>query len=110
MANRRGRIVEFLVLPLIVGLVIAAIPFVVTFFPKPDQEVTYSVDGPTSYLTPDAVQGLNVTVDGRPIQALYSLKVAIWNSGKSPVLDVPVRIDLDGSPSAHPAVFSVRHE
>jgi hypothetical protein len=99
---------DFLLLPLIVGLIVALVTFGLPRILGDKLELSYEIDGPTRYLSDPAVRSMEVSVNGTPVEDIVSYRVKIWNSGGSPIRGLPVRIVLKGEESEI-SILAVSH-
>ena len=82
---------NLLIVPLIVGLIIAIVAFLLPQLFKDEKEVSYTIEGPTSYLDDPALGSITIEVNEVKIEHLVAYKVRIWNSGDLPLKNLPVR-------------------
>lgn len=82
-----------LVVPLLVGAVLAVWEFVLPAFFGPRNELSFTVEAPQS------IEGLKLNIENVPIGALYVYKVRLWNSGGNALKSLPVLLRFDSSPS-----------
>jgi hypothetical protein len=80
---------DTLLIPIVVGIVIAIATYFLPKLFEKGREVSYTVDGPTTYIT-QQMQGVVVTVNGTPVPTLFITRVRIWNSGKDALENLPV--------------------
>jgi len=83
---------DFLVLPLVVGLIVSGVTFGFSKILADKNELSYEIDSPTNYLNDPAVKRINVSVDGKPVKDIVAYRVRLWNSGDKPIKNIPVRI------------------
>jgi len=83
---------DLLAIPLVVGLILATVAVAIDNFTSEEAELSYSVEGPTSLVGRSTLQGLEVAVNGAPVEELVGYQVRIWNSGDKPLRSVPVRV------------------
>jgi hypothetical protein len=100
---------DFLLIPLVVGLIIAVFIFGLPKIFEKGKQLSYEIDGPTTYLDKRSIGNVPVTVDGVPISILFSYKVRLWNSGDQPLKNLPVLVLFETELSGF-KIFSVRHE
>ncbi len=82
---------DLLLIPIIVGIIVALVTFVIPRMFDKDKELSYSINLPNEYLDQDAVGSLKIEVNGVPTSALYDYKVSVWNSGDIPLKKIPIR-------------------
>lgn len=83
---------DFLILPLVVGLIVATVTFGLPKLFSEKTELSYEIDGPIRYLNDPAVKGIEVSVSGKTVNDIVAYRVRIWNSGGKPIKKIPVRI------------------
>lgn len=72
------------------------------------KQLSYSVDGPITYFDTGSVGILNLKVNDVATDALVGYRVRIWNSGSTPLKDIPIRFIFDsGKEDFH--VFQSMH-
>lgn len=92
MANKEAkRWQDLLIIPLIVGLIVAFVQFGLPKFFEKNTQLSYSIEGPITYIEPKALGKSTVEVNGIPTSYLYAYKVRIWNSGDLPLRNLPIR-------------------
>ena len=99
---------DLLLIPIVVGIIVALVTFVIPSFFDKDKELSYSINLPTEYLDHEAVGSLKIEVNGVPTSALYDYRVKVWNSGDIPLKDIPIRFVFNTKEKDF-QVFSVRH-
>jgi hypothetical protein len=100
---------DILLIPLIVGLFIALFTYLLPKFFDKGKEISYTVEGPTSYVNQQAYGAVTITVNGVTTPSLFAYKVRLWNSGGSPIKDLPVRFSFNPGGSSF-QVFNVVHD
>lgn len=99
---------DLLIIPLVVGIVIIfASLFLSKLFEK-SNELSYILEGPTTYIDPNTIAGIKVEIEGVPSSSLIAYKVRMWNSGGSPLKNVPVLFAFEPSDSTF-KIFSITH-
>jgi hypothetical protein len=93
-AVRTRRVWELLIIPLVVGIILAVVTFVIPRILEVGKRLSYSIDKPTDYLS-ERLQGVTIQVNGFPTSNLFVVKVRIWNSGSAALKDVSVLFDFD---------------
>jgi hypothetical protein len=97
------------VVPIVVGVsLLLATYFLPKLFEK-GKRISYSVDGPTAYVDPEAASAAKITVGGVETPNIYGYKVRIWNSGGYPLTALAVRFVFD-TKDQNFKVFSVTHD
>lgn len=100
---------DILLIPLIVGLVVAFFTYVLPKWLEKGMEISYSIDGPTSYVNQHALGNVTIQVNGVSTPRLFAYKVRLWNSGGHALKDLPVRFTFDPQNDTF-QVFNVSHE
>lgn len=85
-----SRLSELLIYPLIVGLVVAFFSYGLPKLTEKKKKITFSVEQPISYISPDKTGDIEVKIGGVPIKYLHSYTVKIENVGNSAVSDLPI--------------------
>jgi hypothetical protein len=99
---------NLLFIPLLVGILVAFFTFLVPKLFENKNELSYSLDGPTTYIDPNTVSGIKVEIEGVPSSSLVAYRVRVWNSGSSPLKNVPVLFAFKPSDSTF-KIFSITH-
>jgi len=100
---------DILLIPLIVGLFIALFTYLLPRFFDKGKEISYTIEGPTSYVNQQAAGAVTITVNGVTTPSLFAYKVRLWNSGSSPIKGLPVRFSFNPGGSGL-QVFNVVHD
>jgi len=100
---------DLLFIPLIVGLIVALFTFGLPKLFEKEKQITYEIDGPTTYLDKQSIGNVSVVVNGVPTSNLFSYKIHLWNSGDQPLKNLPVLVLFETELSEF-KIFSVRHE
>ena len=102
---------DLLFIPLIVGLIVAAFTFGLPKLFEKEKQITYEIDGPTTYLDKQSIGNVSVVVNGVPTLSLFSYKVRLWNSGDQPLKNLPVLVLFETElVLGEFKIFSVGHE
>lgn len=103
---------DLVVIPMVVGLVLAVITFVLPALFEKENELTYIVEAPSVYFDKDTVGSLKVQINGIKTESLVAYKARFWNSGDMPLENLAVRYVFDGFSPSDPNfnVFAVSHE
>lgn len=99
---------DFLILPLVVGTIVAAFTFSLPHVIAKKKELSYAVDGPIGHLDDPAIGHVEIQVNGQKVSDLVAYKAHIWNSGDEPLKELPVRFVFDTS-SNNFVIFSTSH-
>jgi hypothetical protein len=100
---------DLLVIPLVVALAGAVFTYVIPKLSEKRSELSYSLDGPTSYVNQQAVGNITIQVNGASTSRLFAYKVRLWNSGGLPLRDLPVRFTFEAQNESF-LIFNVNHE
>jgi hypothetical protein len=100
---------DLLVVPLIVGLIIAMATYLLPKLFEKGKELSYSIESPTSIIDRAAFPEMLIQINGETIQNVYAIKVKVWNSGKDPIKNIPVRIYLNPNGGTF-RILSIKHE
>lgn len=96
-------------IPLIIAVLAAIFTYLLPKFLEKGKELSYLVDGPTSYINQQAIGNISISVNGVSTSRLYAYKVRLWNSGGSPLKEVPVRFSFNPQHQGF-QIFNVSHE
>jgi len=99
---------DLLIIPIIVGIIVAFATFVIPRGFDKDKELSYSIDLPTNYLDQETLGSLKIEVNGVPVSALYDYKIKVWNSGDVPLKNIPIRIVFNSKENDF-QILSVKH-
>jgi hypothetical protein len=100
---------DLLVIPLVVALAGAVFAYVIPKLSEKRSELSYSLDGPTSYVNQQAVGNITIQVNGASTSRLFAYKVRLWNSGGISLRDLPVRFTFESQNESF-LIFNVNHE
>src|SRR5689334_2826750 len=89
---------DLLLVPLLVGLIIATFTIGLPRLLEKRRELSYEIDGPTPAFSSSVLRGVTVSANGVRVDQLFSYRVRIWNSGGIALKDVPVRLVLSSQP------------
>lgn len=98
---------DLIVLPVMVGFAVTFFAFVLPILFPARIEISYYVQGPTRYLTDNkGAPPRPSRIDCAPGTILVGFEAILWNSGKTPLENIPVTIRFaGGSP-----LFRVLHD
>lgn len=97
------KIYKYLLIPLIVGLIIAIIQFGLPYFFGDKKELTYTIFEPITYFDKNSVGELNIVIDGIESNALFSNQIILENTGQIPLKNIPITIHF----SAQDTLFKI---
>jgi hypothetical protein len=100
---------DLLVIPLVVGIVVAAVTYVFPFLFEKGKQLSYSIDGPIVYLNSEALGKAKITIDGVEATNIFGCKVRIWNSGSVALTSLPIRFVFDKA-TTNFTIFNVSHD
>ena len=96
---------DMLIVPIIVGLIIALFSFGLDRISREKKELSYNVTGPTPYLDEQASKSLSIQINGKNTSQLLAYQVRLWNSGNKALRSIPVLIVFK-NPSTNFQIFS----
>lgn len=82
---------NLLVIPLIVGLIVAAFQYFLPKFLEKDNELSYSIEEPIVQLNKNIMEDVKVEIDDVETSLLVAQSVRIWNSGEIPIKTLHIR-------------------
>jgi hypothetical protein len=85
---------DILHISLIVAILAALFTYLLPKVLEKGKELSYHIDGPTSYISPQATGNIMVTVNGVSTPRLFAYKVRLWSTGGIFLKDVPVRFSF----------------
>lgn len=100
---------DALVIPLVVGLLVAIATYFLPKLLEKGKQVTYTIDAPTAYVNTTAVSGVSINLNGIPVNNLIGYRVRLWNSGGIPVSNLPVQIRFTPK-SPEFKILNIKHE
>jgi hypothetical protein len=100
---------DYLVLPLIVGVVVALFTIGLPWLFKDKSELSYTIDQPAAYLDDPALDDMQITVNGKPVSDIVGYRVKVWNSGTTPVKKLAARLVFDTNDQDF-EVFALTHD
>lgn len=102
---------DYFLLPLIVVVVGAIVPFVLDKFNPDDLELSYEIEGPDG-LIDSRFDGTNIIfkVNEKEAQRVFLNRVRLWNSGIKPVEKIPVTFEFDIKNDEGFEILSVTHK
>lgn len=85
---------NLLIIPLSIGVALALVTYVIPKVLEKGKELSDTTEGPSSYLSPETIGNISVTVkvNGVPATRLFVSRIRIWNSGGVSLRGVPVRV------------------
>lgn len=88
---------DLLLVPVIVGLVIAIFTYVLPKFFAESRQLSYQVEPPLAYLDKTTLGSASVKVNDVSVPEVYAARVRVWNSGTLPLKELPVRFEFVSS-------------
>lgn len=85
-----NRIKEFIIYPLIVGLIVAFFTYFLPMLTEKRKKIEFDIEQPISYLQPDKVGNLDIKINGFDTKQLNSYTVNLKNTGNLPVKNLEV--------------------
>jgi hypothetical protein len=92
--QNRSWVRDLLLVPLIVGLVIAAFSYIFPKFFAESRQLSYQIEEPLAYLDKTSLGSAAVRVNDVAVPEVYAARVRVWNSGTLPLKDLPVRFEF----------------
>jgi hypothetical protein len=106
--TNRSWIRDLLVVPLIVGLVIAVFAYVLPKFFTESRQISYAVEEPVAYLDKSSIGSAVIKVNDAAVPEVFAARVRVWNSGSLPLKDLPIRFEFSAADKDF-RVLSVSH-
>lgn len=106
--NKSKWLRDLLVIPLVVGIIIAVISFGLPRLLDKGKELSYSIDGPTPSISRTGLGDITITVNGVSTPQIYTYRIRLWNSGREPLTNLPVRLVFT-TQDVEFRVFSIGH-
>lgn len=101
---------DYLLLPLFVGIVVATFTFVLPELFAEDLELSYELEGPVGIIDERVDEtDIKILVRGKEAESVFGYMARLWNSGKKPITELPVRFQF-GAPDAGFEILSVTHK
>ncbi len=88
---------DLLLVPVIVGLVIAVFTYVLPKLLAEAKQISYTVEEPVAYLDKTSIGSAVVKVNDVPVPEVFAVRVRVWNSGDVALKDLAVRFDFSSS-------------
>jgi len=101
---------DLLIIPLIVGLIVAFFTYLLPKLLDKGKQLSFSIDDTVTYLDTNTqeLEGMNISVNDQPISNLYLYKIDIWNSGDLPLLDLSIRLVFNAEDNVL-NLFTINH-
>jgi len=85
---------DLLIVPLVVGLVVAVVAYVLPKLFAESKQISYSIEEPIAYLDKSSIGSAVVTVNNLTVPEVYAVRVHLWNSGDLALKDIAVRFEF----------------
>lgn len=99
---------NFLVIPLVVGLIVAVFQFGFPKFFEKDSELSYSLEEPNIHLDKNTMGDIKVEINDIETSLLVAQSTRIWNSGELPIKTLPIKYVFETSSSTF-KIFMFTH-
>jgi len=110
----RNWIRDILIIPLIVGLIIVIIQFVLPYLLKKDKEVSYEIPLSTTFINKDEIKDVEIKiyVENNETKFINIFKARVWNSGDLPLKNIPISYIFNPYKDYSDIfqIFSINHE
>lgn len=100
---------DIFLIPLVIGVVVAVVTYLLPKFFDTEKRLSYTIDGPTAYVNPTASGVVKIAVNGVETTNIFGYKLRIWNSGSLPLMALPVRFVFEPV-SSNFHIFNVTHD
>jgi len=90
---------NLVIIPLIVGLIVAIFQFGLQKLFEKDNELSYSLEEPKIHLDQNTTGDVKVEINNIETSLLVSQSARIWNSGEFPIKMLPIRYIFEASSS-----------
>jgi hypothetical protein len=100
---------DLLLIPLVVGIVVAAVTYVLPKYFEKGKKLSYSIDGPTAYVNSGAIGAVKITIGGIETTNVFGYKVRLWNSGSVSLTGLAVRFAFE-TVDTNFTIFNVTHD
>ena len=101
---------DYLLLPLLVGIVVTIFAFVLPRVFTEDLELSYELDGPVGLIDERVDEkDIKILVRGKEAASVFGYTARLWNSGEKPITELPVRFQF-GATDAGFEILSVTHK
>lgn len=88
---------DLLLVPVIVGLVIAIFTYVLPKFFAEAKQISYTVEEPIAYLDKTSIGSAVIKVNELAVPEVFAARVRVWNSGDIALKEIAVRFDFSTS-------------
>ena len=99
---------DILLIPLTIGIILAAVNFALPKFFEAGKRLSYTIDGPTAFVNTNTAGMVKIAVNGVETTNIFGYRVHLWNSGSVPLTTIPVRFAFEVT-NTNFHVFNVSH-
>lgn len=99
---------NLLIIPLVVGSIVAVFQFGLPRFFEKDSELSYSLEEPNIHLDKNTMGDVKVEINDIETSLLVAQSARIWNSGELPIKMLPIRYVFETSSSTF-KIFMFTH-
>jgi len=99
---------DILLIPLIIGIVLAVVAYALPKFLDRGKRLSYTIDGPTAFVNTNTAGMVKIVVNGVETTNIFGYRVHLWNSGSVPLTAIPVRFVFEVT-NTNFHVFNVSH-
>lgn len=85
---------DFLLVPIIVGLVIAIATYLIPNFFDKGKQISYTVEDAVTYLDKSSIGNSVIKFNDIVVPEVFAMRVRLWNSGDVPLKDLAVRFEF----------------
>jgi hypothetical protein len=101
---------DYLLLPLVVGIVVAIVTFVLPTLSAKDLELSYELEGPFALIDERVDEtDVGILVKGKQAKNVFCYAARLWNSGAKPIAELPVRFQFDATDEGF-GILSITHK
>ena len=88
---------DILLIPIIVGIVIAILSYGLPKFLERGKQITYEIEGPITYIDSNSqeIGNIQIKVNDKEISSIFLYRISIKNNGDLPIKDLPIRFVFD---------------
>lgn len=106
--NKSIWLINLMIIPLVVGLIVAVFQFGLPKLFEKDDELSYSLEEPKIHLDQNTIGDIKVEINNIETSLLVSQSARIWNSGELPIKMLPIKYVFKTSSSTF-KIFMVNH-
>ena len=90
MAFEKNWWINIIVVPLIIGIIIAFVQFGLPLFFEKKTEISYSIEDPIINIDKNKMGDVEIRINNISTGALIGQTIRIWNSGNEPIEKLPI--------------------